>query len=214
MPDPVKTRRYRSPLREEQAAATRRSVLLAARDLFAAEGYAGTAVAEVARRAGVSVDTVYASVGRKPQLLLAVHDMALAGGDEEVPSLERDYVTAVRAAPTARAKLEVYAAALGERLPHVVPLVESLREAAATDPACREAWEGLERRRADNMLLLTRDLRAGGGLRPDLDDAAVAHRLWIGNSAAYYRLCTADERSPEHYVALVLESWTATLLAD
>jgi AcrR family transcriptional regulator len=214
VPEPVKSRRYRSPVREEQAAATRRAVLLAARALFTTEGYAGTAVAEVARRAGVSVDTVYASVGRKPQLLLAVHDMALAGGDEALPSAERDYVAAVRAAPTTREKLEVYAAALGERLPHVVPLVESLREAAATDPACRAAWQALERRRADNMLLMARDLRAGGGLRPDLDDADVAHRLWIGNSAAYYRLCTAGDRPPERYVALVLETWTATLLAD
>ncbi|MBM6398997.1 TetR/AcrR family transcriptional regulator [Phycicoccus sonneratiae] len=214
MPDPVKTRRYRSPRRAEQAAATRRAVLLAARDLFIAEGYAGTAVAEVARRAGVSVDTVYSSVGRKPALLLAVHDMTLAGGDEALPSTERDYVATVRAAPTTRAKLEMYAAAMRERLPHVVPLVEALREAATTDPACRATWEALETRRADNMQLLARDLRAGGGLRPDLDDAEVAHRLWIGNSAAYYRLCTAGGRSPEHYAALVLETWTSTLLAD
>ena len=65
-------------------------MLAAARDLFASEGYAGTTVAAVAARAGVSVDTVYASVGRKPDLLLAVHDMALGGGDEPLEAERRD----------------------------------------------------------------------------------------------------------------------------
>ncbi|MCX5746660.1 MAG: helix-turn-helix domain containing protein, partial [Proteobacteria bacterium] len=50
----------------------------AARELFTVGGWAGTSVAEVARVAGVALDTVYASVGRKPALLLAVHDDLLA----------------------------------------------------------------------------------------------------------------------------------------
>src|SRR5689334_10403689 len=96
VPGPVKTRRpYRSAVRAEQAAGTRRAVLLAARELFTTAGYAGTSVADVARRAGVSVDTVYSSVGRKPELLLAVHDMALGGGDEPVGAEGRDYVAAI-----------------------------------------------------------------------------------------------------------------------
>ena len=106
MPHPVKTRAYRSTVRTRQAAATRRAVLDAARELFTTTGYAGTTVADVARLAGVSVDTVYTSVGRKPELLLAVHDMALGGGDEPVGAEGRDYVVAIRAADGARAKLE------------------------------------------------------------------------------------------------------------
>ncbi|GIL35792.1 TetR/AcrR family transcriptional regulator [Phycicoccus sp. DTK01] len=214
MPDAVKTRLYRSPLRAARAAATRGAVLDAARELFADRGYAATSVAEVARRAGVSVDTVYTAVGRKPQLLLAIHDLELAGGVDGVASPQRDYVAVVRAAPTARAKLEVYAAALADRLPRVVPLLESLQEAARTDPECAAVLESLERRRREMMGHLAHDLRAGGGLRRDLDDREVAHRLWMANSAAYYRLSTADGRSPQDYAALVLETWVATLLAD
>ncbi|MBA2773953.1 MAG: TetR family transcriptional regulator, partial [Nocardioidaceae bacterium] len=74
VPQPVKVRAYRSVLRTEQAAATRRQVLRAARELFTRQGYADTTVAAVAARARVSVDTIYASVGRKPQLMLAVID--------------------------------------------------------------------------------------------------------------------------------------------
>ncbi len=213
MPEPVKTRAYRSPVRAEQAAATRRAVLVAARELFTTTGYAATTVADVAHLAGVSVDTVYTSVGRKPELLLAVHDMALGGGDDAVPARGRDYVAAILAARGARAKLETYAAALAQRFPSVVPLAESLRVAADRDPACREVLEGLDARRAANMLELAADLRSTGELRPDLTDEQVAHLLWTTNSAAFYRLATSGGRGPADYAAMVLDLWTRTLLA-
>ena len=213
MPEPVKTRTYRSPVRAEQAAATRRAVLVAARELFTTAGYAGSTVADVAHLAGVSVDTVYTSVGRKPELLLAVHDMALGGGDEPVGADGRDYVAAVRAAPGARAKLEAYAAALAERFPSVVPLAESLRVAADRDPACRAVLEGLDERRATNMRRFAADLRATGEVRRDLTDEQVAHLLWTTNSAAFYRSATAGGRGPGDYAALVLDLWTRTILA-
>ena len=78
MAEPVK-RSYDASRRREAAERTRLAILAAARALFVEHGYAGTSVQQIAARAGISVDTVYASVGRKPQLLLAVHDMALGG---------------------------------------------------------------------------------------------------------------------------------------
>jgi AcrR family transcriptional regulator len=210
---PVKPRTYRSPRREEQAAATRRAVLRAARDLFVSRGYPDTTVADVARRAKVSVDTLYASVGRKPELLLAVHDMVLGSSDEPVAAEQRDYVAAVRAASGARAKLTTYAEALGRVFPHTVPLAESLRVAAQTDAECRKVWEGLNERRAANMLHLARELRETGELREDLTDEDVAHLVWTTNSAEFYRLTTSRGRTSEQYVATVTDLWTRTLLA-
>jgi AcrR family transcriptional regulator len=206
-------RGYRSPKREQQAAATRRAVLLAARHLFVTRGYADTTVADVARRAKVSVDTLYASVGRKPQLLLAVHDMVLGGADEPVVAEQREYVKAVRAAVGARAKLTTYAESLGRVFPTTVPLADSLRVAAQGDPDCRKVWDGLNQRRADNMLLLARDLRSTGELRADLGDEDVAHLIWTTNSPEFYLLTTARGRTPEHYVAVVTDLWTRTLLS-
>jgi len=60
---------YRSPRRTRQAAETRLAILAAARELFARAGYTATTVAQIAATAAVSVDTVYATVGRKPALL-------------------------------------------------------------------------------------------------------------------------------------------------
>lgn len=213
MSEPVKTRPYRSARRAEQAARTRRAVLRAARDLFTTHGYAETSVADVARRAGVSVDTLYASVGRKPQLLLAVHDMALAGEEQPVPAEERDYVRAIREAVGARAKLATYAEALGRRLPATVPLADALRVAALGDADCRREWEGLNARRATNMLALARELRATGELRSDLADEDVAHLLWATNAPEFYLLATSGGRTPGDYAALVEDIWTRSLLA-
>src|SRR5438105_10523175 len=60
-----KMRRYRSALRDERAADTRARIVTAARDLFAARGFADTTVALIAARAGVAQPTVYAVFGSK-----------------------------------------------------------------------------------------------------------------------------------------------------
>jgi AcrR family transcriptional regulator len=213
VPEPVKTRRYASPLREQQAERTRRAVLRAARSLFTRRGYADTSVAEVARRAQVSVDTVYASVGRKPQLLLAVVDMALAGGDEPVPAEERGYVRAIRAAATAEEKISIYAHALGEVLPRTAPLLEALREAARTDPGCAAVWTQVNDRRAANMLLFARDLRETGRLREDLTDQQVADVVWSTNAVEFYALLAGRGWDGPRVGALLADLWTRLLLA-
>ena len=212
MPDPVKTRRYDSPARRERAERTRRAVLFAARDLFTRRGYAETSVADVARRAKVSVDTVYASVGRKPQLLLAVHDMLLGSADEPVPAEERDYVRRIREAPTAEDKIRLYAEALAELLPRTVPLNLALREAGASEPGCRELRAAISRRRRANMRLFAADLRQTGRLRPDLTDEQAADLVWSMNSPEYFQLLTDAGCTPAEYADLVADTWTRTLL--
>lgn len=212
MSEAVKRRRYDSSRRSEAAEQTRLAVLRAAHGLFLTQGFAGTTVAQVARTAGVSVDTVYASVGRKPQLLLAVHDMELAESDQPLDAEQRDYVRQIRAARTAHQKLRVYAHALARLLPRTVPLLVSLRDAGHADPACREAYQAVLDRRAANMRLLATDLRRTGQLRDDLDDEAVADLVWTTNSPEYFLLLQSRGYSPQQYAAHVLDVWTHTLL--
>lgn len=213
MPDPVKPRRYTSAVRAEQAAATRSSVLRAARSLFTTRGYAATSVAQVARRAGVSVDTVYASVGRKPELLLAVHDMLLGSSDEPIAAEERDYVRRIRAAPRATEKIRIYADALAVVLPRTVPLVLALREAAVTDSRCATVAAALDERRADNMRRLAADLRVTGEVRADLSDDDVATLVWSLNSPDYFQLLRGRGLTATQYADVVADVWTRTLLS-
>lgn len=213
VPDEVKTRSYRSPQRREHAAATRMSVLAAARELFQDRGYAATTVAEVARHAGVSVDTVYASVGRKPELVLAVIDMELGGGDQPIPAYQRDYVQAIGEELTAQAKIEVYAAAVARLVPLTAPLQEALRKAGDTDAACAETWRRLVTRRATNMLLFASDLRSTGDLRDDLTDQEVADIVWSTNAAEFWLLLDQRGWTPTQYQSLLVDLWSRTFLA-
>ena len=103
MPPPVKSRRpYNSSGRRSQARRTRVDVVDNARDLFIEHGYAGTTMAAVAARAGVSVETIYKSIGNKPAVLKAVLDVAIVGDDDAVPMLQRPLVAELRAQPDPR----------------------------------------------------------------------------------------------------------------
>jgi AcrR family transcriptional regulator len=212
---PGGTRRYRSPRRAEQAAATRHAVLVAARELLTEKGYAATAVSEIARRAGVAVDTVYASVGRKPAVLRALVETALSGTDETVPALQRDYVARARAACTAGEKIRIYADALGGIQQRMTPVFLALRDAAATDDDCAALWREISERRARNMRLFAADLRATGELRADLDDETVADVIWSMNAAEYWVLLVHErDWSPARSSAWIADAWTRLLLDD
>ncbi len=211
--DDVKTRAYTSRVRKERAERTRQAVLAAADALFRARGYAATSVGDIAARAEVSVDTVYTSVGRKPQLLLAVIDVSLAGGKGPVPAEERAYVQAIRAARTAEAKVEAYAEGLGQAMPVTAPLLTALHEGAVSDADCDRLRRHIDARRATNMRLLAEDLRATGRLRADLDDDTVADIVWATNSVEYYSLLRARGWSAGAYAEHLRDLWTRLLLA-
>ncbi len=218
MPDPVKTRAYSGDRRREAAGARRRRVVEAAVELFTTHGYAATSMTAVAEAAGVAVDTVYATVGRKPALLLAAHDLLLGEGElaedgRPLRAEQRRYVAAVRAAEGARAKIATYAEALGRVLPRTAPLLEALREAGATDADCRATWESVQQRRAENMRLFVADLRGTGEMRDDLDDATAADLVWSTNDSAWFTALASRGRTPQQYAALVADVWTRTLLA-
>ncbi|PVU82023.1 TetR/AcrR family transcriptional regulator [Cellulomonas sp. WB94] len=211
MTSTVKRRSYRSDVRAAQAAATRDAVLIAARDLFTSEGY-DCPITRIAERAGVAVDTVYSSVGRKPALVLAVIDMVLGDTDQPLPAEQRGYVQRIRAASGAREKIEIYTAALAHLLPVVAPLQEALRDAGRKDPDCAETLKRLDDRRAGNMLLFAQDLRATGELREDLDDQQVADLVWSTNSAEHFALLSRRGWSPQRIGAHLADLWTRTLL--
>ncbi|TFD92056.1 TetR/AcrR family transcriptional regulator [Cryobacterium lactosi] len=75
------TRTYASPRRAQGAAETRRAILRAALDVFEDKGYTAASLAEIAAKAQVSLNTIYVSVGKKPQLLLAIFEEATSDAD-------------------------------------------------------------------------------------------------------------------------------------
>lgn len=207
------SRRYYSPRRAEQAAATRQAVLTAAWELFVSIGYAATTVTDIAERARVSVDTVYAAAGRKPVLLRELFESALSGADGQAGATQRDHVRRIRETGGARQKISVYAQTIVELHQQIAPVFLALRDAAANDPECATLWGELSQRRAKSMRFFAADLRGTGELRGDLSDDEVADIIWSMNAVEYWALLVHERGwSPSRFATWLVDAWTRLLL--
>lgn len=208
-------RQYESEQRRRQSEVTRGRILEHARELVVAKGYRGMTVAELARRGGVHVDTVYALVGRKPVILRELVERAISGTDHPVDPMERDYVQQMRAEPNAGRKLDVYADAMRRIHERLAALFLALRDASRTDPEAGRIWSEISDRRARNMRLLAADLLGTEQLRRELDVDEVAATVWVTNSPDVYQLLVEDRGwSPARYQKWLADSWRRLLLAD
>ena len=75
--------------RRDRADATRLRIVRAAYELFCERGYAGTMLADVAKRSGVAVATVRFVFHTKAELLSRVFDFAVMGDDGPLPPEEQ-----------------------------------------------------------------------------------------------------------------------------
>ncbi len=211
----VKSRRYRSAVRDEQARRTRSAVLAAARRLFSEQGYAATTMGAIAEAAGVAVDTVYAAVGSKPVLFRLLLETALSGTDEVVAATDRDYVQQIRDEPRARRKLEIYAGAVRAISERMGPLHLVLRDAAAQAPELAGIRGDIASRRATNMRLLAAELIATGDVRPGLTADEIADVIWTMNSAEFHHLLVHERGwSPEAFERWLASCWCRLFLVD
>src|SRR5580700_3824973 len=133
-------RKYDSTSRSEAAKTTRESIIQSARAIFLEKGYAAATMPAVAMAAGTALDTVYATVGKKPALFRLLIEMAISGSDRAQSPEERDYVRAIRAEMDAAQKLRLYAAALARIQPRLAPLIRVLQGAATHDPELEALW--------------------------------------------------------------------------
>jgi AcrR family transcriptional regulator len=212
MPGPVK-RRYDATGRRQAAVRTRAAILDAARELFAERGYSATPMTAIADRAGVALDTVYASAGRKPELARLLIETAISGTDEAVPAEQRDYVQAIQAAPDARTKIAVYATAMAAIAPRLAPVLAIIQQAAHDEPELARLWHQIADRRAANMRLFVADLAAVAPLRLDPDQAADV--VWATNSAEMYQLLVGQRGwTPQRYERFLADTWHRTLLDE
>jgi AcrR family transcriptional regulator len=150
-------------------------VLDAAAECFVATGYAATTMKDIAARAGVSAETVYAQ-GNKASLLLAAVDRVLAGDDEPVPVLERPGARAVLDAPSARAAVHRLRDLAMARLPRSLPVLHAFQRAEGSDAEIAAAYATYEERRYADMRRFAEALAPD--LRPGVTTAEAADVLW------------------------------------
>lgn len=191
-------RPYRSTRRQQQAAETRALVLAAAASLFADRGWSATGMRDIAKEAGVAVETVYAAFGSKADLMLEAIDVGVVGDTEPVALSQRPEFTALGVGSLAD-RIGAAARMLTGINQRTWGLRRALHEAAGSEPQLATKLHELERRRRDN----TREgaeMVLGRPVEEDLLDA-----LWVVMGADAFTLLTqVGGRTADDY-----ERWLA-----
>ena len=155
-PRPLRPAAYDSPLRAKRAEETRANLISTATELFTTKGWAGTGMRDVARGAGVAVETLYSHYSSKRKLFDAVVDQAVMGDDAPVAVADRPEFLAIGRGP--RAERIAAAASLTAAIHHrTAPFAKLLREAAASDEEVAELLSATRGRQRQ-------DVEAGVGL--------------------------------------------------
>ena len=186
------TRRYRSPRREQQARHTRARIIAAAADRFLARGYAATTMRAVAADAGVALPTVELVFGTKARLLKAVIDTAIAGDDEPVPMLAREWATRAESLTGAAEFAAVFAQQLAESARRAAGLTLVALEAARTDEDIAAVAAQLMAQRQVMAAWLVDGLLRRSALRGGVEQAAAVDTVWALMDPALFCRLTGD----------------------
>jgi AcrR family transcriptional regulator len=206
-------RPYRSTLRAEQARATRRAVVDAARALFVELGWSRTTIDAVAARAEVSRKTVFTSVGGKAALLKLALDWALVGDDEPVPMSERPVIAEMERMSDPLQLVARWAQFVAELEERAAPLAAVLVVASDADPEAAKVHAESERSRLGGAAFFVTRLAAIGGLRTGLTtERAVAAALVLMDPAVYRTLVREHGWTPAEYADWIERAAVAELL--
>ncbi len=193
MADVVKPRRsYHSPLRREQAAATRAAILEAAQRLFERNGYVGTSMAEIAAEAGVALKTVYLAFETKRGLLLALWHLLLRGDEQAAPVGERPWYREVLDEPDPEQQLRLNARNSRVVKERAAGLLEIIRSAAPADPEIGALWDRIQREFHANQRAIVESLQKKKALRRGLGVDRAADILWTLNHPNVYQLLVGE----------------------
>ena len=183
--------------------------MAAAGQRFLEGGYGATTIAEVARAAGVAVQTVYSAVGGKADLLIEVVNRTVAGDDRDVMLLDREWMTALRAEPDPRRQVRIFADEMTSIGARVVPLFLMMRAAAAGDPEVAAAWQRSVELRWQTMRAVVSALH---GVRPGLGGERAANLVWaIASPETYDLLALQRGWSPADVAAWIADAIVAAL---
>ena len=197
-----------STKRDLQAAATRRHLLLAAREVFAESGYAGATVAAITERARTAHGTFYLYFRNKDEAFMQVV--------EEVMFEVHDEVLAIDVSPD-RALRDILDEALRRFFSGFAQnrgIWRTLLEGALTTPELAERWAMISAGFHRRVTALLEELEEAGLIRPVASPSVAVAIASIGEWMAISRLVAppggSTEEDERRFDALV-DIWHHTL---
>ena len=193
MAEPVKPkRRYDSPRRREQAAATRREILEAAQRRFEQDGYAATTMAAIAAEAGVALKTVYVAFDTKSGVLRALWHLLLRGDEDDVPIGQRAWYRAMLDEPDPARRLAIGARGSRAVKERAGGLLRVIRTAALVDADAAALWARIESDFHANQGAIVETVHRDGALRRGLGVARATDILWTLNHPDVWHLLVVE----------------------
>jgi len=204
-------RQYNSTRRQEQARQTRLRIIHAAHELFVANGYGRTTIADIASRAGVAVETVYAGFRNKPTLLHQVWYVSFRGDEEDVRLLDRPEIRALLAEPDLPTRFGQHAVVVTAVFRRIASLLATLQGAAASEPAAAAMLAEWDERRLEACTRYAEAAAAKGQLA--VTEAECRDVLAATMDGALWQRLVAESGWPdERFAAWLGRLWTSLLV--
>lgn len=184
MPD--RSRTYRSPRREREAARTRREILEAARELFLSRGYPRVTMTDIARAADTAVKTVYASVGTKTEVL---HELLSSDVAESAASTT---LVEVREAPDLATVTACVARGTRTDQERFRASLDLLYASQGADEGAERTWNHIIATYRGALREAAVEIIAKGLVDEGLDVEDVSDRLWFCFGIAAWRTLVID----------------------
>lgn len=177
----------------------RAAVHAAAAELFATRGWKATGMRDIAKAAGVSVETVYSTAGTKSDLLLQVIDIGIVGDDEPVPLADRPEFQALGLGDRS-SRLEAIGRLITDSNQRIAALNRTFAHAAAADDELAERWRQSQATQRAQYALGVR-MTLGRKPRQEVIDGVWA----LGSAEVYLQLVETAGWTTEQYRKWLVE---------
>jgi AcrR family transcriptional regulator len=186
-------------------------VIAAAQRLFVAHGYTDTTMGDIARTAGVALQSVYKAASGKAELMQRVVVSVVAGDDEDVMMSDRPSFAAVAEAADPERQVRMLAALIASIQERSAPVQSVFRQAAAVDDTIAASLDRELRRRHETFAVLVGTIPADRlrHSREESTDTAWA----IGSSEVYQLLRIRRGWDADHYREWLSRTLVEQLLA-
>ncbi len=186
-----------------QARRTRARIIAAAAERFLVHGYAGTTMRSVALDAGVALPTVELAFRTKARLLKAVIDVAIAGDDEQVAMLDRQWAKRVESIARAPDLIAAFARVLVNSAERAAGLAATALEAARADEDIAAVAAQLMSQREVMASWLVDGIMNRSALREGTDRATAVDTVWALMDPVVFCRLTGDR----HWTTARFEHW-------